>query len=139
MNFLDTNLFVYTFDDRDERKRRRARGLVADALHTGDGIISYQVVQEFFNVATRKFTTPLRAEDCGRYLDRVLTPLCEIFPSIPLYRAALDIHERWQLSYYDALIAASALQGGCDLLYTEDLHHGLKIQSLTVTNPFLAD
>ncbi len=137
MNFLDTNIFVYTFDDRDKQKQQRARALIADALNANNGIISYQVVQEFLNVATRKFSTPLTAEDCGRYLDHVLAPLCEVFPSISLYHQALDVHQRWQLSYYDSLIVAAALQGECHVLYTEDLQHNLKIKSLTVTNPFL--
>jgi len=139
VNFLDTNIFVYTFDGRDEQKQQRARALVADALSEHSRIISYQVIQEFLNVATRKFSTPLNAEDCGRYLDHVLPPLCEVLPGVSLCHQALDIHQRWQLSHYDALIVAAALQGECDVLFTEDLHHGLKIRSLTVTNPFLTD
>jgi len=139
VHFLDTNIFVYSFDDRDKRKQQRARSLIVDALSSNDGLISFQVVQEFISVATRKFATPLTAQDCGRYLDEVLAPMCEVFPSIALYHQALDVHQRWQLSFYDALIVAAALQGDCSVLYTEDLHHGLKIQALTVTNPFIAD
>jgi predicted nucleic acid-binding protein len=127
----------YTFDDRDGQKQERARALVSRALSTNEGIISFQVVQEFINVATRKFKVPLTAEDCGRYLDRVLAPLCEVLPSISLYHDAIDVHQRWQLSFYDALIVAAAPHGDCTVLYTEDLQHGMKIRSLTVTNPFL--
>lgn len=134
--FLDTNVFVYTFDAAAPEKRRRARELVAAALDSTGAAISSQVIQEFLNVATRKFATPLSAPDAGRYLDRVLAPLCRVFPSIGLYRRGLEVAERWRLSFYDALIVAAAEQAGCDLLLTEDLQDGLEIGGLRVADPF---
>ncbi len=59
--FLDTNIFVYTFDGRSPSKRAPANDLVARALDTRRGVISYQAVQEFLNVATRKFARPMPA------------------------------------------------------------------------------
>ncbi len=58
--FIDTNIFVYCFDDRQPDKKVRALGLIADALQTGNGMISWQVIQEFLNVSTRKFMLPLK-------------------------------------------------------------------------------
>ncbi len=135
--FLDTNLFVYTFDRDAPEKQVRANALIKEALEERTGCISYQVIQEFMNVATRKFETPLSTSDCEKYLYTVLAPLCSVFTSIALYGLALEIMDRWRLSYYDALIVAAALQAECGILYSEDLQDGLKIQYLTIRNPFI--
>ncbi len=135
--FLDTNVLVYSFDRSDPRKRDAARALISDSLENGGGIISFQVIQEFLNVATRKFVIPLTAEDARRYLDIVLEPLCEVYSSPEIYHQALEIAEAWRLSFYDSLIVAAALQAECDVLYSEDLQDGLKIRGLTVRNPFI--
>ena len=134
--FLDTNLFVYAFDRDNLDKQARANELIKIALAGRAGCISFQVIQEFINVATRKFETPLSMPDCEKYLHAVLAPLCEVFPSIEFYVQSLEIVERWQFSYYDALIVTAALQAKCRVLYSEDLHHGQKIQDLTIQNPF---
>lgn len=134
--FLDTNVLVYTFDRREQAKRRRARELVAAALRDGSGIISFQVVQEFLNVARKKFAVPMSTVDCSLYLEDVLRPLCQVHSSVELYEQALDVSERWQFSFFDSLIIAAALAGGCDVLYSEDLQHGQRIRELTIVDPF---
>lgn len=133
--FLDTNVIVYSFDPNFSNKQYIAQHLIRNAL-TGQGCISYQVVQEFFNVATRKFKTPLSLKDCKIYLNDVLEPLCEIFPSIEFYSHALQIREQRQYSLYDSLIITAALQSNCTILYSEDMQHGQDINQLTITNPF---
>ena len=135
--FLDTNIFVYTFDDENPGKRDRARTLIATALAESRGVISYQVMQEFLNAALRKFAKPLTAVDAERYLTVVLEPLCTVFASIELCHQAIDIAERWKYSFYDSLIIASAFQAGCSVLYSEDLQHGQKIGGLRILNPFV--
>lgn len=135
--FLDTNIFVYTFDDQDPGKREKARKMVGSALRDRTAIISFQVVQEFLNVATRKFADPLTEADGALYLKQVLNPLCEVHSSIDLYHDALDIQGRWKYGFYDSLILAAALAGDCDLLFTEDLQHGQKIREITIINPFV--
>lgn len=134
--FIDTNVFVYCFDDTAPDKQTKARQIVRHAGVTGDGVVSYQVVQEFLNVATRKFAQPMTASDASRYLGRVLMPLCRAFPSEDLYLQALTLSERHQFSFYDGLIVAAALELGCAQLLSEDMHHGLTIGCLTITNPF---
>jgi len=135
--FLDTNILIYTFDSREPAKQQRANELVIRALKTRQGIISFQVVQEFLNAARRKFASVLSSLDVQTYLVQVLTPLCQVFSSIDLYVRALEIAERWQYSFYDSLIIATALQANCQILYSEDLQHGQVIQGLTIINPFL--
>jgi len=69
-------------------------------------------------------------------MDFVLTPLCEAFVSVDLLKQALDVAERWRFSFYDSLIIAAALQTNCTILYSEDMQHEQKIQTITIRNPF---
>jgi predicted nucleic acid-binding protein len=134
--FLDTNVLVYTFDRTDPAKRLRSRALVERALETGDGVVSYQVVQEFLNVALHRFDRPLAADEAVRYMREVLDPLCTVFSSLALYEHALSLRKRWRFSFYDSLIVAGALEAGCKTLYSEDLQDGQEVESLRITNPF---
>lgn len=136
--FLDTNILVYSFDETDRRKRKRARELIATALD-GAGTISFQVVQEFLNVALRKFARPMTIGDAQDYLDAVLVPLCRVQSDPDLYSEALAAHLRWRFSFYDSLVVAAALRSGCDVLYSEDLRHGQHLGKLTVADPFQED
>jgi predicted nucleic acid-binding protein len=133
--FLDTNILVYTFDRTAPRKRKRATELVAAALQ-GRGAISFQVVQEFLNVALRKFAQPMAISEAQAYLDAVLVPLCRIHSGPELYRDALAAKLRWRFSFYDSLIVAAAIGSGCDVLYSEDLQHGQQLGTLQVVDPF---
>lgn len=134
--FIDTNIFIYTFDPREQRKQEKARQIIDQALRTSKGMISYQVVQEFLNVAARRFTVPLSGQECVIYLDQVLRPLCEIFPDFELYKEALLIQQETKFSFYDSLIIASAIEGGCKIIYSEDFQHGQKLSGLIIENPF---
>lgn len=135
--FLDTTVFVYSFDQNQPVKRERALALIANALLTGDGLISTQVVQEFLNAATRKFAVPLKVDDCKAYLVKVLHPLCQVYPDLALYETGLDIEQETGYSFYDSLILAGALRGGCAILYSEDLQAGQQVRGLQIVNPFI--
>jgi predicted nucleic acid-binding protein len=135
--FLDTNIFVYSFDRSAAVKARRATQLIRMALTTQKGIISYQVVQEFFNVALRKFSQPMKEAEAEQYLGTVFRPLLAVHSSQALYTEALHLQAKSGLSWYDSLIVSGAIQAQCDLLFTEDLQHGQRFGSLQVANPFL--
>jgi len=135
--FLDTNIFVYSFDQSATAKARKAAQLIRKALTTQKGVISYQVVQEFFNVALRRFSQPMQAADAEQYLGTVFRPLLSVHSSQALYAEALHLHAQSGLSWYDSLIVSAALQARCDLLFTEDLQHGQRFGGLRVVNPFL--
>lgn len=134
--FIDTNVLVYHIDDADPRKTDLAHGILRDALATGNACISFQVVQEFLNTMLRKAERPLGLEQAQSYLAEVLSPLCRVFASIPLYQNAVDIQARYRFGFYDSLIVAAALSAGCRELLTEDLQHGQRIEGLTIRNPF---
>jgi predicted nucleic acid-binding protein len=135
--FLDTNICIYSIDPLSPAKRQRARQLVTSGATTKDGVISYQVVQEFVNVAIRKFQIVVSRTDLEDFLRGVLFPMMAV-PSSPwLFLDALRLHEGNQLSWYDSLIVSAALQGECRILYSEDLQHGRRFGDLVVQNPFL--
>jgi predicted nucleic acid-binding protein len=136
--FLDTNLFIYQLDTEDKRKSVIADQIIRDAVTSSNACISFQVVQECLNTMLKKAQICLTAEQAERYLEASLKPLLRIYPSISLYRSGLRVQSRYQYSFYDSLIIASALQAGCKKLYSEDLQHGQRIEQLTITNPFLA-
>jgi predicted nucleic acid-binding protein len=135
--FLDTNIFVYSFDRSAVVKSRKAAQLIRKALTTQKGIISYQVVQEFFNVALRKFSQPMKAADAEQYLGIVFRPLLGVHSSQAHYAEALHLQAKSGLSWYDSLIVSAAIQAQCDILFTEDLQHGQRFGTLQVANPFL--
>ena len=98
------------------------------------GCISYQVVQETLNVITVKLG--ISHQRAIQFMDEILSPLWQIYPSLELYQRALDLRERYGFSFYDSLIVAAALEAGCTRLYSEDMQHGQQIQYLTIHNPF---
>jgi predicted nucleic acid-binding protein len=135
--FLDTNIFVYSFDQSAAAKAGKAAQLIREALTAQKGVTSYQVAQEFFNVALRKFSRPMQTADAEQYLNTVFKPLLAVHSSPALYADALHLRAQNGLSWYDALIVAAAIQAQCELLFTEDLQHGQRFGGLQVRNPFL--
>lgn len=135
--FLDTNIFVYSFDDSDVKKARRASELIQSAVATRKGLVSYQVVQEFFNVALRKFAQPMSTAEAEQYMSAVFRPLLGIHSSNSLFSEALQLTGRHRLSWYDSLIVAAALSSDCRTLYSEDLQNGQRFGNVQVKNPFL--
>ena len=134
--FLDTNIFVYSFDRSSSGKAQRATQLIRDAVATRKGVVSYQVVQEFFNVALRRFAHPMTAAEAEQYLGTVFRPLLGVQSSPALYSEALHLTDKHRLSWYDSLIVASAVEAGCSLLYSEDLQSGRRFGDLRIENPF---
>ncbi len=135
--FLDTNVFVYSFDRSAPAKLRRATQLIRRAVATRKGIVSYQVAQEFFNVALQRFAQPMTVAEAEQYLATVFRPLIAIHSSQALYGEALRLSDQYRLSWYDSLILAAAIEGQCSVLYSEDLQHGQRFGDLRIENPFL--
>jgi predicted nucleic acid-binding protein len=136
--FLDTNIFVYSFDRGATSKMRRATQLLRQAVVTGKGVISFQVVQEFFNVALRRFEHPMTLAEAEQYFATVLRPMLAVHSTPALYVQALRLCEQHRLSWYDSLIVAAAMDGQCGVLYSEDMQHEQRFGDMTIVNPFLA-
>jgi len=132
-NFLDTNILIYAWNHQVPEKQRVA----GDLLKEGRAMISWQVIQEFCNVALIKFEPAMPVSDLEHYVVGYLEPLCAVCPTRALWSRALGLHTRTQYGYYDALIVAAALTSGSGILYSEDLQHGRNIQGMEIRNPFL--
>lgn len=132
-SFLDTNVLGYTDDDRALEKQEKALVLVERLRREGTGVVSTQVLQEYFVTATRKLGVPLdtarRKVEIFSRMDLVVTGPEDIL-------AAIDLHASLQISFWDALLIRAASRSGCSVLYTEDLQHGRRYGDLEVVNPF---
>lgn len=133
--FVDTNVLVYSYDLSAGKKHERARGLVEDLWRTRRGCISVQVLQEFFVNVTRKIPAPLPTS-IARELIQDLAHWRTHAPDERSVLAAIDLHERAGLSFWDAMILRSAVSLGCETLYTEDLNAGQSYEGVVVENPF---
>lgn len=129
--FIDTNVVIYALGPQS------AKASLAATLFATRPIISTQVLSETANVASKKLVLP--ASEVKKLLT-TLESLCRVEIVIPAtMHLALGIAERYGFSWYDSLIIATALDAGCDTLYTEDMQNGQLIDGrLTVTNPFSA-
>jgi predicted nucleic acid-binding protein len=135
--FLDTNIFVYSFDLSSPKKAAQATKLIRKGIETRGGIVSYHVVQEFFNVALKRFRKPIGSAEAEQYLATTFRPLLAVHSSPALYGAALRILSRFRLAWYDSVMVASAIEGECDVLYSEDFQDGQQIETVTISNPFV--
>ena len=132
-SFLETNLLVYTDDADAPEKSAVALRWVEDALRSRKGVISTQVLQEYFATITRKLGVELEiAKQRTRLLTRM--SVVQIQPADVL--AAIDRVQLHRLSFWDALIVHAAIKAGCAVLLTEDLQDGQVIDGVTIRNPF---
>jgi len=135
--FIDTNIFIYSFDQQETVKRDIAKEMIKKALIDGKGFISSQVIQEFFNVATKKFESPLSVLEAKDFMENVFKLLNVVQPNFDFISKGLDVSVTRGYLFYDSLIIAAALGSGCKVLYSEDMQHGQMIQNLKIENPFL--
>lgn len=126
--FLDTNIVLYLLS-ADERKAN-----IAEAILAKGGTVSVQVLNEAVSVCIRKLKMPW--PEVHEFLDGVKA-CCEVLPlTLTIHEQALTLAERYQLSIYDALVCAAALEGAAHTLLTEDMHAGLVLGNLKLENPF---
>ncbi len=132
-SFIDTNILVYTDDQDSPEKQQVALDLLARAIADGTGVVSTQVLQEYYAAATRKLgVDPAVARRKVELFSRLDT----VQVGTGLILAAIDLHRLHRLSFWDALIVRAALDGGCSILYTEDLGSDQRIEGLRIFNPF---
>lgn len=133
--FVDTNILLYAveLDPTQFEKKRRAR----DLLKEPDLAISVQVLQEFYAQATRpNRNLPMAHDDALRFLETLGN--MRIHPmTVEIFHAAVAISRRYQLSYWDGAILASALSAGCDAVYSEDMSPMQDYGGVRVINPFV--
>ena len=128
--FFDTNVLLYLLSGEAGRADR------AEALLAAGGVISVQVLNEFASVASRKLGLSFSQI---RELLATIRTACTVKPvDVATHELGIALAERYRYAVYDSLILAAALQAGCNVLYSEDLHDGQRIDRLTIRNPFAA-
>jgi predicted nucleic acid-binding protein len=132
--FLDTNIFIYAQDAGSPNKQRKSREIIAQLSDSGDGVISTQVMQEFFVATTRKLgVEPLVAKG----VLKTFSVFEVVLVSATLIHEAIDCSILNQLSFWDSLILAAAASAGCSTVFSEDLASGQTILGVRVQNPLV--
>jgi predicted nucleic acid-binding protein len=133
--FIDTNVLVYAHDRSESRRQPIAQALLDDLWRTRSGVISTQVLQEFYVVTTRKFDPPMR-RSAAREIVAVYGEWPTVQVDVTLILAASKLEERHGFSFWDALVVEAARRGGAARLLTEDLQTGRRIGGVSIENPF---
>lgn len=133
--FIDTNILVYAFDRSAGQKHTIAAQLVREFWQNETGRLSIQVLQEFVITVTRKVANPLDLQTV-RQIVADLAQWRVHSPEVSNLLQALDLQERYRLSFWDAMILQSAACMGCKQLLSEDLNHGQAYGDVYVINPF---
>jgi predicted nucleic acid-binding protein len=132
--FVDSNIFLYALDEANPKKQQAARNWRAELWKSRRGRVSFQVLGEFYVNAVRKQPA---ARDEVRAEVRDLLAWNPIIADGMLLEQGWKIQDRYQFSYWDALIVAAAKVCCCRYLLTEDLQSGQKLDGIEVVNPFL--
>jgi predicted nucleic acid-binding protein len=134
-SFVDTNVLIYAHDVDAGEKHDLARSIVRELWETQSGIISTQVLQEFYVNVTRKIPKPLRLATTRGIVNTYRVWQVETITPDTIVTAS-EVQERHQISFWDAMIVAAACQAGADRVLTEDLNSGQIIEGVEVENPF---
>jgi len=132
-SFFDTNVLVYADDRSAPAKRRRAVELVAEHRRAGTGVVSLQVLQEYFVAATRKLQVDAAT---ARRKVELLSEFDVAAPDLSDILAAIDLHRLHGFSFWDALVFRAAKQSGCSVLLSEDFQDRREVDGVRVVNPF---
>jgi predicted nucleic acid-binding protein len=134
--FYDSNILVYAYSSDTPEKQRIAHEVIEDGMRYGIGVISPQVLGEFFVTITRKAKVPMSPEIARMEIEN-LQGLDVVTSDRALVLQAINLQTRFQVHYWDAMIIASAQRANCRTILSEDLAHGQKYGELEVKNPFI--
>jgi len=134
--FLDTNVIVYAYDTSAGIKHEAAGTIMVDLWDSGLGLVSTQVLQEFYVTVTGKIPNPLDAGCAGEIISDLLKWDTVVNDGETILDA-IGIQSEHGFSFWDAMIIAAAVKGDANLLYTEDLTDGQRIKGVEIRNPFV--
>jgi predicted nucleic acid-binding protein len=132
-SFFDTNILIYADDKATPAKQKCALELVAEHRRTGTGVVSLQVLQEYFVTVTRKLHVDARI---ARRKVELLAEFDVAAPELADILAAIDLHRLYGFSFWDALVVRAAKQAGCTVLLSEDMQEAREIDGIQIVNPF---
>ncbi|NTW35437.1 MAG: PIN domain-containing protein [Syntrophobacteraceae bacterium] len=135
--FVDTNILIYAHDLDAGAKHEKAAASLEELWEEETGVLSTQVLQEFYVTVTRKIASPLSPLQARSIIENYLVwPIMLNAPETILL--ASSIEERYRLSFWDSLIVAAARDAGAEKILTEDLTHGQVLDGVLIQNPFAA-
>ena len=126
--FIDTNVVVYLMSDEPGKANK------AERLVGGGGVISVQVLNEFVSIGRRKIG--LSWAETEEVLDALKANLEVVPVTLGVHERAVRLAHKHELNIYDASIVSAALESGCDAVFSEDMQHGQKFETLRIANPF---
>ena len=133
--FVDTNVLVYAYDSSDAAKQGAAQAILEELWATGTGVMSTQVLQEFYSVATRRQKLAMAPAEAREIVELYSTwPVVVLEPTLIIN--ASRIHEQQSVSFWDALIVEAARVAGAQRILSEDLQHDGEIAGVRIENPF---
>jgi len=132
-SFFDTNILVYTDDKASPAKQRIALDLVAQHRRAGTGVVSLQVLQEYFVTITRKLHVDAKI---ARRKVELLAEFDVVAPEVADILAAIDLHRLHQINFWDALVLRSAKEAGCGVLLSEDMQAAREIEGVRIVDLF---
>jgi len=135
LQFIDTNVLIYAHDVSAGQKHYRARQLIQDLWQSEEGCLSIQVLQEFYVNVTQKVAKPLPAETAAQIITDLSVWQIHC-PGAQDILEAIHLQKRYQMSFWDAMILASAAQMGCQILWSEDLKPGQAYGQVKLQSPF---
>jgi predicted nucleic acid-binding protein len=135
--FIDTNIIVYAYDADAGDKHIKARNILRECWEAESGIISTQVLQEFYVAITnvKKMTQPISSL-AARDVIQTYHAWTVYRPAVEDILAASELSERYRYSFWDSLIIIAAQMSGVTTLFSEDMQHGQQIGSVKIINPF---
>ena len=138
--FIDSNVLIYMYDTSEPQKQRFAEELVTGLTQRGNGVLSVQVLGEFFFNVTRRIANPLSLEQADRVVGAIgsLPTLDVLDIDIAMVRRAIATHSRYGTTYWDSLIIAAAERAGCSTILSEDYNSGQSYHGILAVNPFAA-
>jgi len=134
--FIDTNIFVYSIDQKDPNKRDKARNILKRLVEVHQPVISTQVIKEFYVIASTK----LKADSfIIKSIVHNFRNLEVVNNDLELIEQAIDISTISRLSFWDSLIIAAAEKANCELVFSEDMNPGQTYRGLMLVNPFVRE
>lgn len=133
-SFIDTNILIYALDQADPVKQQKARALLKTLQEKETGVISTQILQEFFVVSTAKLKLKI---DLVKKIIITLKNFKTITVDLKIIEEAIDCSALNKISFWDALVVTTAKAAGCHSIWSEDLGHGQLIDGVRIINPFI--
>jgi predicted nucleic acid-binding protein len=134
--FVDANILVYAYNADEKEKHAQAVALLQELWDQKTGVLSLQVLQEFYVTVTQKIEKPISSQQARKIVADYIAAWEIVEPSTETLLLAIEIRDKYQLHFWDAMIFAAAREAKVDIVYTEDFQHGREIEGIRFVNPF---